>query len=323
MNANLFFLIFACCLFSISVITITIAPIVSKAHSSFFDGWGTTNCQILEDDLDFRKSIGEFEEYRNVLKIEERKADECKYHNTMYSLEYSAMIINVSLGCIITFLALINYIEPGNDFKPITGILGLATGVICLVITGVYLGYSAYIFDNQTVRTIQRLYSNKAAFKWNGNNYVPDYDENDALNDNDLKYIKVKDLGKKQYNYDSDIYQASRDSRSEYSGCQSGGTPSGVMNYNGKTCEYVWVGAQNDSVENKFLYDRWITTIVFSALICVLGIGVGLFGFLVFNQEPGQIGSETPKVVPVTSSVNSVSRLKNAAAKIEDENKNN
>ena len=95
------------------------------------------------------------------------------------------------------------------------------------------------------------------------------------------------------------------------------------MNYNGKTCEYVWVGAQNDSVENKFLYDRWITTIVFSALICVLGIGVGLFGFLVFNQEPGQNGSETPKVVPVTSSVNSVSRLKNAAAKIEDENKNN
>ena len=321
MNANLFFLIFACCLFSISVITITIAPIVSKAHTSFFDGWGTTNCQILEDDLDFKKSVGEFEEYRNVLTIEERIVDECRYHNTMYSLEYSAMIIDVSLGFIVAFLALINYIEPGNNFKPITGILGLATGVICLVITGVYLGYSSYIFDNQTVRTIQKLYSNKAAFKWNGQKYVPDYDEKEALSDNDEKYIRVKDLGKKQYNYDSEIYQASKDTRSEYSGCQSGGTPNDVMTYNGKTCEYVWQGAQNDSVENKFLYDRWLTTIIFSALICVLGIGLGLFGFLVFNQEAGQIGSETPKAVPITSSANSVSRLKNA--KIGEENKNN
>ena len=321
MNANLFFLIFACCLFSISVITITIAPIVSKAHTSFFDGWGTTNCQILEDDLDFKKSVGEFEEYRNVLTIEERIVDECRYHNTMYSLEYSAMIIDVSLGFIVAFLALINYIEPGNNFKPITGIFGLATGVICLVITGVYLGYSSYIFDNQTVRTIQKLYSNKAAFKWNGQKYVPDYDETEALSDNDEKYIKVKDLGKKQYNYDSEIYQASKDTRSEYSGCQSGGTPNEVMNYNGKTCEYVWQGAQNDSVENKFLYDRWLTTIIFSALICVLGICLGLFGFLVFNQEPGQIGSETPKAVPITSSANSVSRLKNA--KFDEENKNN
>jgi hypothetical protein len=308
-------------LFSISVITITIAPIVSKAHTSFFDGWGTTNCQILEDDLDFKKSVGEFEEYRNVLTIEERIVDECRYHNTMYSLEYSAMIIDVSLGFIVAFLALINYIEPGNNFKPITGILGLATGVICLVITGVYLGYSSYIFDNQTVRTIQKLYSNKAAFKWNGQKYVPDYDETEALSDNDEKYIKVKDLGKKQYNYDSEIYQASKDTRSEYSGCQSGGTPNEVMKYNGKTCEYDWQGAQNDSVENKFLYDRWLTTIIFSALICVLGIGLGLFGFLVFNQEPGQIGSETPKAVPITSSANSVSRLKNA--KFDEENKNN
>jgi hypothetical protein len=308
-------------LFSISVITITIAPIVSKAHTSFFDGWGTTNCQILEDDLDFKKSVGEFEEYRNVLTIEERIVDECRYHNTMYSLEYSAMIIDVSLGYIVAFLALINYIEPGNNFKPITGILGLATGVICLVITGVYLGYTSYIFDNQTVRTIQKLYSNKAAFKWNGQKYIPDYDETEALSDNDEKYIKVKDLGKKQYNYDSEIYQASKDTRSEYSGCQSGGTPNEVMNYNGKTCEYVWQGAQNDSVENKFLYDRWLTTIIFSALICVLGIGLGLFGFLVFNQEPGQIGSETPKAVPITSSANSVSRLKNA--KFDEENKNN
>ena len=311
MNTNLLFLISACCFFSLSIITITIAPIISKAHLSFFDGWGTTNCQKLEDDLDFKKEIGDFDEYRNVLKIEERIVDECKYHNNMYSLEYSALIIDISLGCLITFLALINYIEPRNGFKIGTGLFGLATGFISLVITGVYLGYSAYIFDNQAIRTIEKLYSNKASFKWNGKNYVHDYDEKEVQSDNDEKYIKVKDLGKKQYNYDSDIYKASRDSKSEFNGCQSRGTPSQVVTFNGKTCEYIWINAENDSVENKFLYDRWLTSIIFSAIICVLGICLGIFGFLVFNQDQSQIDYDSPKPIPITSSVNSVTRLKN------------
>ena len=325
MNANLFFLISAFCLLSVSVITITIAPIISKAHSNFFEGWGTQNCKRLEDDLDFKKEIGDFDEYPNVLTIEDRKVDDCKYQNAMYNLEYASMIIDVSLGCIVTLLALINYIEPRNNFKMGTGLLGLAIGVICLVITGVYLGYSAYIFDNQTVRNIEKLYSNKASYKWNGQIYIHDYDEKEALSDNDEKYIKVKDLGKKQYNYDSDIYEASRDPKSEYSMCQSRGTPTGNMTFNGNTCEYVWMDVENNSVENKFLYDRWISSIVFSALICVLGICLALFGFLVFNQDQSQIDFDTPKPIPNTVSINSVTRLKNGnVAKIDNEdNKNN
>ena len=115
MDQNLLFLIFATCFFTISVITITIAPIISKAHISFFDGWGTTNCEKLVDDLDFEKSIGTFDEYKRALKIRERQIDECKRHKIYYSLEYSAFIIDVSLGFIIAIIALIHYVEPGNN----------------------------------------------------------------------------------------------------------------------------------------------------------------------------------------------------------------
>ena len=336
MNTNFLFLCFAFCLFCMSVITITIAPIISKAHSSFFNGWGTTNCKVLDVDLDFQKSIGAFDEYRNAQKIEERKIDECNYRNIMYSLEYSAIIIDVSLGFFIAFLSLINYLEPGNNCKKEIGLFGLVIGVICAAITGVYLGYSSYIFSNHHIRDISILYSNKASWKWNGQKYVPDYDENDVTSDYDKQFIKIKDLGKKQYNYDSDIYQALKDSKSEVSGCRSSSLPKERAFYNnGKPCEYIWLNdIPNDSVEYKYLFDRWLTTIIFSAVICVLGIGLCLFGFLTFNSDQTPLDNEQSKPVPITSSVNSVSRLRNerqnnievadnAENKENEENKNN
>ena len=323
MNTNFLFLIFSCCLLCISVITITIAPIISKAHSSFFLGWGTTNCQLLDIDLDYSKSIGAYDEYKNVLKIEDRKIDECNYRNIMYSLEYAALLIDVSLGFIIAILALINYVEERNNLKNIIGVLGLAIGAICTIITCVYLGYSAYIFHNHPVREISKLYSNKASWKWNGEKYVPNYDEKEVASDNDKQFIKIKDLGKKQYNYDTEIYQALKKRTSEVSGCQSPSIPKARLSYSGsKPCEYVWLNdISNDSVENKFLYDRWITTIIFSAVISVLGICVCAFGFFVFSSDQVQIGNDTPKPVPITSSVNSMNRLKNQTDK-ENENEN-
>ena len=311
MKANSFFLICAAALFSLSVITINIAPIISKAHTSFFEGWGTRNCKILDDNLDYQKSIGAYDEYKNALNLEERKIDECRYHNIMYSLEYAAFIIDVSLGSILAFLGLIHYIEPGNNFQKISGLLGLFFGAVCTIITCIYLGFSGYIFNTEPIRNIQKLYSNKATWKWNGQKYVKDYDENSS--DYDEKFIKIKDLGKNQYNYDTEIYQASKDSKSEFSGCKSVSVPKTELKYqSSKTCEYIWLmEVTNNSVENKFLYDRWVTTILFSVLICICGIGLCVFGFLLFNNDISQEGIYSNNPVPITSSANSVNRLKN------------
>ena len=310
MNSNFFFLICAFAFFSLSIITITIAPIISKAHINFFNEWGTSNCAKLEEDLDFRKSIGAYDDDKQRKEIEERKVDECKNHKAMYSLEYASLIIDISLGFIIFILAIINYVEPGNKLVNTTGIIGLSIGAICFVLTGVYLGYSSYIFNNQTIRGVLKLYPNKATWKWNGNAYIEDYTEKEVNNDNDEQYIKVRDLGKKQYNYDSDLYQASLESTSEYNGCQRSIAPTQKETYLSGTrqCEYIWKqGIDNKNNYNKYLYDRWLTSIIFSALICVLGIGLILFGFLVFNSEKG-VDLEKSNPIPITSSIN---RLKN------------
>jgi len=52
-----------------------------------------------------------------------------------------------------------------------------------------------------------------------------------------------------------------------------------------KKCEYLWptnyiaVGG----VENKYLFNKWITSIIFSALILVCDIGLAIFGFFLFS----------------------------------------
>ena len=199
-----------------------------------------------------------------------------------------------------------------NANKNFSGILGLSIGIISAVITCVYLGYSGYIFNNETIRTIPRLYENKATWKWNGQKYVANYDETSS--DYDEGFIKIKDLGKKQYNYDTDIYKASKDTKSEFNGCKSAVVPYTRIDYQGtKHCDYIWINdVQNDSVTNKFLYDRWVTTLLFSAIICVCGIGLCIFGFLVFNNEVVKEVYDSPHPVPVTSSIGTtVNRLKN------------
>ena len=311
MKVNSFFLICAAALFSLSVITINIAPIISKAHTSFFEGWGTRNCKILDDNLDYQKSIGAYDEYKNALNLEERKIDECRYHNIMYSLEYAAFIIDVSLGSILAFLGLIHYIEPGNNFQKISGLLGLFFGAVCTIITCVYLGFSGYIFNTEPIRNIQKLYSNKATWKWNGQKYVKDYDENSS--DYDEKFIKIKDLGKKQYNYDSDIYRASRDLQSEFNLCRANRAPNSRMNYQGtKDCDYIWaLDVINNSVENKYLHDKWVTSIIFTSFMCVCGIGLSIFGFFIFKFEIKEGSSEFPIPVPISSYTTSMNRLKN------------
>ena len=165
------------------------------------------------------------------------------------------------------------------------------------------------------------LYSNKASWKWNGIRYVADYDE--SSNDFDDRFIKIKDLSKKQYNYDSDIYKSSKDSKSDFNKCRANRAPNNRMFYQGdKECEYIWTNdVINNSEENKFLYDRWVTSIFFSALICVCGIGLCILGFLLFKIEAKEERFESPIPVPITSYTNSANRLKNSKNENSESNK--
>jgi len=112
---------------------------------------------------------------------------------------------------------------------------------------------------------------------------------------------KYSDLGKKQYNYNKKKSQESEDTSSDLNICShytsDEGTPHlelfGPYACRNKeyysenrigTCDYLYANPEDDYVY-KYLFNRWITTIIFSCLIIACDIGLAIFGFLLFKSD--------------------------------------
>ena len=290
MNNNLLFFCLAFAILILSAVTICVAPLINKTHSHF-DDWGNKNCQKEKDTYDFNEKNNAYIT-DGLKKSAKREVDQCYSKNAMNDLEYTSLIMDIVFGFICTTLGLLHYFDVGKSIEKISGLIGLITGAIIAIITCIYVGYSASLFNNG-VTGIDKLYPNKAYLKWKDGKYVHNYDENKISDDPDIKYAKYRDLGKKQYNYDSDLYKSLQDSDSEAFHCKAHDYSAYAtrLQYGSKDCEYIWESTiTNDSVEYKYAYDRWLTAIILSVFIVACGLGLAVFGFLLF-KNPGSSGS--------------------------------
>ena len=118
------------------------------------------------------------------------------------------------------------------------------------------------------------------------------YDKDDVF----TGYAKFSDLNKKQYNYEKDFYGDDFDydcvcedllrecSKGETidisltsSGCES--------DIQGASCKYIYAEAIEEN-GYKDIFDRFLTTLILSLVVCLANIGLALFGFLLF-RTPG------------------------------------
>ena len=291
MNNNLLFFCLAFAVLILSAVTICVAPLINKTHSHF-DGWGNLNCKKEKDEYDYNEKNNVYST-DGLKKSAKRKVDQCYDKNAMHDLEYTSLIMDIVFGFICTTLGLLHYFDVGKSIEKISALIGLITGAIIAVITCIYVGYSASLFNNG-ITGLDKLYPNKAYLKWEDGKYVHNYDEDKVSDDPDIVYAKYRDLGKKQYNYDSDLYKSLQDTDSEASGCQQDSytSYSTRLKYGSKDCEYIWkTYISNNSVEYKYAYDRWLTAIILSVFILACGLGLAVFGFLLFKNSGGSGGS--------------------------------
>ena len=293
MNKILLFFCLALAILVLSSITICVAPIINKADS-FFDNWGTQNCQKEKDVYEYNEKNSRFTSDGDK-KVEKRKVDECFNQNAMHDLEYTSLIMDIVFGFICTTLGLLHYFDVGKSIEKISGLIGLITGAIIAIITCIYVGYSASIFNNEA-SGLNKLYSNKAYLKWKDGKYRYDYDEDKENDDPDIKYAKYRELGKKQYRYTSDYYKLSQEPNSEVNICKtdnSGFTSLTTQLTSGSVkCDYIWPSSLSNynTFEHKYAYDRWLTAIILSVFIVACGLGLAVFGFLLFKNS-GSSGS--------------------------------
>ena len=279
MTKNTFILIFSLCILLFSIIILSIGPIINKKIGT---EWGYQNCDIISDQIDILNE--DTEKFNKMYCL-------CQREKAMHNLEYCTFIINIIAGFICADLAFLHYMNISKDFKIKAGIIAFSSGFLCFILTLVYICYSGYIFTNDiaymklninydnfnfdTGKAIEKLYSNGASLKFDGYSYLPEYYYD---RDSFSGFIKYKDLGKSQYNYDSDYYkkyQGYIEASGEIYQCRD-------VQYN-LDCKYIYKEPELENT-NKELYSRWVGTIIFACFTLVCNIGLAFFGFLSFTK---------------------------------------
>ena len=329
MNKTLIFLCISCTLIVFSIICICTGPILTGN----FD-WKDENCQHYADHHKYIESqtYGSGILKDDYLKFVKKGQHLCERQKAMYGLEYASFISDLFFGVLCGLLSLLHYFGTGNYCEKVTGIIGLACGIIGFILTLVYIIYSGYIFTHDsfgkdydlsndpvptsspvspyTSDSIVKLNKDRAFAEWKSNKFECLYYDKD---DEDSFYAKYNDLGKKQYNYHKDYSFAKSDSDYEnckledfittftnplrssdiFSFCQNPSIASNVNN--GKECKYLYFHNNDGSngIDYKYGYDKWVTSIIFGCFIIALNIGLALFGFLLFKQTDGQSGPVT------------------------------
>ena len=317
MNIKLFFFISSTSIFILSIIAICCAPIINKINPDFGE-WKSLNCRLYSDleSLD-KMEIKQIENYKYLKNL-------CFRQKAMSNLEYTSLIISSTLSFICFYLSLLYRLDIGNEYKNFTGLFGFISGIICFILTFIYVCYNGYIFNNDIAfgkagvndfisdNSLVQLFPNGALYKWSDNKYISIYEANSG---NFPKYIKYKDLGDKQYNYDKELYK--NKILKEDSCYVSTITKPTSHVY---SCDYLFY---EDYIytgnSNKYLYDRWLVTLILCCFIFLLNIFLSFFGFLIFKEQ-----TEILETANINVDTNSFKNIIHFSSKNNDEiNANN
>jgi len=315
MNKILIFLIIATTILVLSAIVICVSPIINNIEVGAWRpaDWRNLNCQIFadkikEEDID----LNNFQKYKKWKNI-------CYRQKAMYGLENSAFIINIILTFVCVDLTLLHYLNVGKSFEKKTGLIGLISGIIGFILTLVYACFSGYIFNNDAAYGIINTLSSDPTFNIrttltklypNGATYKFEFTSSDGQQG---KYIKVseeekvgeysdnllyKDLGKKQYNYNSEYYKTYEKNFGVGGSNICWLDPSIDLNTHSTKiddCDYLY-DSRITSVENKYIYDRWLTALILAIFIVLFNAALAIFGFLLFknSEESAPLSEQTP-----------------------------
>ena len=278
------FLVFSGAIVIFTIIAICSAPIINGDIINA-SSWKNENCKLLEDIYKLNKND-----------VNKKEKNLCNRQKAMYGLEYSSLILDVILGFICTALGLLHFFDVAKPFEKITGIIGLATGIVGFVMTLVYICYSGYIFTNDTTTGFESSYTilikldkDGAFAEWdNGQSkYKCLFYENGKPDS-----VKYNDLGKRQYNYEKkryynvdSKYDCAVSNTNSFTLCNAGEYFANPLSSDPKNCQYLYLASKASTFENKYVFDRWVTTIIFSCFIAVCCIGLAVFGFLLFKSD--------------------------------------
>ena len=280
MGKGLLFFCCSCCILVLTIINLSVGPIVSKRVGG---DWGLKNCEQYKDEKDGYTNLSDEQD-----KYYQSHIDACIRMKGMHDMEYTAFIFDIVIGFICGLIGLLHLFDLKKDFVSNTGLIGLICGIVGFVLTFVYVIFNGIVFTSKYSDVVERdgdgifaeLDASVSAYK------CVNYDAEDYY----WGYAKFSDLNKKQYNYKKDFYDTAAlgcKAPSNYIDKCKGDKPTNNGNAGSQigTCKYVYAEAEVQII-NKDKFDRFLTALILSLVVCLANIGLALFGFLLF-RTPG------------------------------------
>ena len=272
MGKGFLFFAFSCCILVLSIINLSIGPVVNKVVSEI-------------DDEDKKNQI-------------QSAIDACERVKGMHDMEYTSFIFDIVIGFVCGLLGLFHLFELKKEFVPKTGLIGFICGIVGFALSFVYVIFNGLVFTSKYSDVVEResdgYFAERKGSSGTIYNCIASYDKEDVFSG----FAKFSDLNKKQYNYKKDFYGDDFDSdcicddiskrctkgesfdaatHSATYGCHSSVADG--------TCKYIYYRAEEENIY-KDIFDRFLTTLILSLVVCLANIGLALFGFLLF-RTPG------------------------------------
>ena len=290
MPKGLIFFCCACCILLLTIINLSIGPIISEKTEIR----GNKNCAILKDEYDRDKESNPSMPDETKKYYHEWRITRCEREKAFYNMEYTAFVFDVVIGFICSLIGLLHYFGIINKSEIIekVGIIGLCCGAIGFVLTFVYIIFNGIVYTNYYDDHNIYKTDKEGAFakKIGQDKYECMYF--DKKGNVHALYAKYSDLINKQYNYNRDLqneYQYDKAKSVCYDdplNCLGDGTIQDTHKYFDKNndpvdCDYLYTRYTTNEITNKDKSDRFLTTLILGLIVCLANVGLAVFSLLI------------------------------------------
>ena len=199
MGKGILFFAFSCCILVLSIINLSIGPVVNKVvgKTMIYNepvAWGTANVARYKDLKDRRDNELEKNIIQSVI-------DALEVLKGMHDMEYTSFIFDIVIGFVCGLLGLFHLFELKKEFVPKTGLIGLVCGIVGFALSFVYVIFNGLVFTSKYSDVVEResdgYFAERKGSSGTIYNCIASYDKEDVFSG----FAKFSDLNKKQYNY--------------------------------------------------------------------------------------------------------------------------
>ena len=212
MDKNLIFFFISCCTVSFSIIVIYLDSFISNILNT---NLRNKHCQLFKNFDDTKnyeeKSVFNQEMKKKIKTYLNKGKKLCTSNKMMHKFKYASFYANIFFGILCAILSLLHHYNIARRFERYTGLLGIISGIVGIILTSMFIVYNGLLINNEdfgkdliynTINTITTPVENNkkdvVSYKNNKNEWSNSekqhYNFYDGENDEELTYEKFKEL---------------------------------------------------------------------------------------------------------------------------------